>query len=263
MPDDRLELVAVHVEGEQKGLKILWSSSTSAERNRGVWSNPAWKATGKEILASARMPADPILRLYLFDPSGDTPPRPLLQQGPLPAEGLAYSPDGTRLACCGQRLSKPWASPRGTPAKFGPTVELVLGPDAALDLDTGKVAAAPKTSGFQPRRDWMCTCGADVNTSDTFGGWTMCAWDMVIKIVDENRWDVSMEELQDAIVGGMGSAPVETAFGLKRQLPATYIFNTREGGVGVLQVVALSGAPRGVKIRYKLLAGSPAEKTSK
>jgi len=263
LPDGGLELAAVHTEGEKKGLKILWSSSTSAERNRGFFSNAAWNATSEEILARARMPADPILRLYVFDISGDKPPRPLLKQGALPAEALAYSPDGTRIACCGQRSSKPWASPGGTPAKFGPTVELVLGPDSALDLDTGKVSAAPKTNRFQPRRDWMRNCGADVNISDTSGGWTLRASDMVMKIVDDNRWDVSMEEFQDAILGGTGNAPVETALGLKRQLPATYIFNTREGGVGVLQAVALSEAPKGVKIRYKLLAGGVAEKPLK
>ena len=97
----------------------------------------------------------------------------LAQTRALPAEALAYSPDGTRIACCGQRSSKPWASPGGTPAKLGPTVELVLGPDSALDLDTGKVSAAPKTNRFQPRRDWMRNCGADVNISDTSGGWTL------------------------------------------------------------------------------------------
>jgi Tol biopolymer transport system component len=107
LPDGGLELAAVRAEGEKKGLKILWSSSTSAERNRGGWSSPAWSPTSKEILASARMPADSMPRLYLFDLSGDKPPRPLLNHGTLAAEGLAYSPDGTRLACCGQRSSKP------------------------------------------------------------------------------------------------------------------------------------------------------------
>jgi Tol biopolymer transport system component len=262
LPDGGLELGVVHTEGERKGLKILWASSTAAERNYGFLSSPTWTPGGKEILARARMPADHYLRLYLFDLGGEKSPRLLLNYGTLPADGLAYSPDGTRIACCGYRLSKPWAAAGGTPAKFGPPVELVLGPDSALDLDTGKVSAAPKTNRFQPRREWMRGCGADVNVSDAFGGWTLCASDMIMKVVDQNRWDVSMEDLQDAIFVGTGTAPVAVAFRLTRQLPATYIFNTREGGVGVLQAVALSEAPKGVKIRYKLLAGVVAEKTS-
>jgi len=43
------------------------------------------------------------------------------------------------------------------------------------------------------------------------------------------------------------------------ELPATYLFKTREGGIGVLQILAVrEEAPRGVRIRYKMVAGSPA-----
>ncbi|HNT56144.1 MAG TPA: hypothetical protein PKG95_15610, partial [Anaerolineaceae bacterium] len=39
----------------------------------------------------------------------------------------------------------------------------------------------------------------------------------------------------------------------KGDLPATYLFQTREGSRGVLQIVGFTDEPRGVKIRYKLL----------
>ena len=36
-------------------------------------------------------------------------------------------------------------------------------------------------------------------------------------------------------------------------LPKTYLFKTREGGMGVLQVLAVVSEPDGVKFRYKRL----------
>jgi len=39
-------------------------------------------------------------------------------------------------------------------------------------------------------------------------------------------------------------------------LPSTWIFQTREGGVGILQITGFTGNPRGVKIRYKLVQAS-------
>lgn len=38
-----------------------------------------------------------------------------------------------------------------------------------------------------------------------------------------------------------------------KKLPATWLFNTREGGVGILQITGFTDKPRGVKIRYKLV----------
>ena len=37
------------------------------------------------------------------------------------------------------------------------------------------------------------------------------------------------------------------------ELPATYAFKTREGGMGILQIVGFTGKPKGVKIRYKMV----------
>jgi len=39
----------------------------------------------------------------------------------------------------------------------------------------------------------------------------------------------------------------------KGELPATYIFKTREGGIGILQITGFNDEPRGVKIRYQML----------
>jgi hypothetical protein len=67
-------------------------------------------------------------------------------------------------------------------------------------------------------------------------------------------------------------ADLQTGEGLKevaetrspKTLPATFLFKTREGGVGVLQITGFTDNPPGVKIRYKLVqpavSGSSAAK---
>ena len=35
--------------------------------------------------------------------------------------------------------------------------------------------------------------------------------------------------------------------------PATFLFQTREGSIGILQITEVTDNPRGVKIRYKLV----------
>jgi hypothetical protein len=39
----------------------------------------------------------------------------------------------------------------------------------------------------------------------------------------------------------------------KGMLPETFLFRTREGGEGVLQIVGFNDNPHGVRIRYKLV----------
>jgi hypothetical protein len=47
----------------------------------------------------------------------------------------------------------------------------------------------------------------------------------------------------------------------KGDLPTTYFFKTREGGIGVLQIVGFTERePRGVKIRYKMAKGPSARR---
>lgn len=40
--------------------------------------------------------------------------------------------------------------------------------------------------------------------------------------------------------------------------PTTFLFQTREGSIGILQITGVNDNPRGVKIRYKLVRGSTA-----
>jgi hypothetical protein len=42
------------------------------------------------------------------------------------------------------------------------------------------------------------------------------------------------------------------------ELPVTFAFKTRQGGMGLLQITGFTENPRGVKIRYKLVQQSNA-----
>ena len=136
--------------------------------------------------------------------------------------------------------------------------------DRVLDLDDGRLLSVPpdimraRVNNPRPLLNWMVAHGADLVVSDypsstslgfhlddglllrpadntTFDGITASASDV-------GRQLAQREASQDADVPkvDIGAQPV-------------FLFKTREGGVGVLQILDLTDNPRGVKIRYKLL----------
>jgi hypothetical protein len=40
------------------------------------------------------------------------------------------------------------------------------------------------------------------------------------------------------------------------KLPSTWVFRTREGGMGLMQITGFTENPHGVKIRYKLVSST-------
>jgi hypothetical protein len=44
------------------------------------------------------------------------------------------------------------------------------------------------------------------------------------------------------------------ALSAQGKLPATYVFRTREGGRGLLQITGFADRPPGLKVRYKLVS---------
>ena len=139
---------------------------------------------------------------------------------------------------------------------FGPvierTVETAVSGRSAIDLDTGKVSTGPQVvENAQSLQDWMQSTGVDAlgmrgSPAPGLGG-----FDMVAIPVPNERWDISIPELRGILTMGKLGSPV-TMSG-KGELPATYLFTTREGGMGVLQIVGFVDKPWAVKIRYKLM----------
>jgi|GEM_PF-2731585 len=149
-----------------------------------------------------------------------------------------------------------WAADANSAAKlsFGPVVEREV--DGAIDFDTGKVAALPEK--FSESSDiadnvlkavaWLEHGGLDAITEPSR---SLKGVGMKAKMVDKDAWNhLTPEQVVSAIKG----IKRETWQDLDpdRTTPLTWVFETREGGKGILQ--ALGEATQGMKVRYKLLA---------
>jgi hypothetical protein len=86
-------------------------------------------------------------------------------------------------------------------------------------------------------------------TTEGFAG-----WDMRVVPVGPDDWD----RLTPAVFAAKLSRalPPDTYLGRINALPATFLFQTREGGAGILQITGFTDEPRAVKFRYKLAQDS-------
>jgi len=146
---------------------------------------------------------------------------------------------------------------------YGPVVEKVIAGKGDenkrfIDLDTGKQFAAAEFFGPKAEpspeetRQWWKNNGIDAmgDTSSTSRG--LVGFDMVAVPVAEAEWTVAApERLQYWLtVTRPGTPATMSAAG---KLPTTYVFQTREGGRGLLQIAGFTDNLGGVKIRYKLV----------
>ena len=152
--------------------------------------------------------------------------------------------------------------PTTTATSFGPVIERVV--DGAIDFDSGKVVAEPEK--FSDSNDiaenvlkaieWLERQGMDAITepSQSLKGVGIKA-----KAMNKDAWDHLMPE---EIIATLQSTKRETWQDLDPnrktdedlKTPMTWIFETREGGKGILQVLDCAG--KGVKVRYKLVLKS-------
>jgi hypothetical protein len=163
----------------------------------------------------------------------------------------------------------------GTQAfSFGPVVERVVVdskarfPDESariaatmmIDFDTGALHAGSKEiweadTAFQKR--WMQSNGIDaLAVIPEVNG--LVAVDMAVIPVAAELWEqASGAEL---VQQTQGAAKLSTfLISARGPGPATWLFRTREGGAGILQITGFTDNPRGVKIRYKLVQTAPAK----
>jgi predicted Ser/Thr protein kinase len=124
-----------------------------------------------------------------------------------------------------------------------------------LDLDSGTVLTSAKIdweshTGYE----WIRTNGLDVVASESAKHFpVLLGFDTIIAPAPTNGWDIltpadvannwtllQAEPRQDQFLGAL---PGQTD---------TFIFQTREGGKGILQILGFADNPPGVKIRYKL-----------
>ena len=162
---------------------------------------------------------------------------------------------------------------------FGPVIEHVLNdPDddtrnSFMDLDTGKVFDCPvewpvnrmtNASPFEAGIRFGLTMGAaesllravrerKIDLQSDASGNSLTAYDMAVVAVPNEQFNTSAEAVAQSWQPASpepveGYAPLHAT-----NVPATWLFKTREGGMGVLQVAGFTEKPRGVKLRYKLV----------
>ncbi len=150
---------------------------------------------------------------------------------------------------------------------FGPVIEREVEENAGprfvwFDLDHGKSVAS--TNAFPDREDkdieddefqqWRIKNGVDVGASFSGGHPARLLSldsDFACVAVNEDQWQqMATSTLQEIL-----RAAHQKVMTHDEKRPATYVFKTREGGNGILQITGVADKPRGVKIRYKLVQG--------
>jgi serine/threonine protein kinase len=152
---------------------------------------------------------------------------------------------------------------------FGPVVECTMGNESVIDFEAGKVIAELPfavtneddiAKALLSALTWMRHEGLDAMYD--IGGWfstkgLKCV-DMKTAPLENDAWDrLAPEQLASALA----DAKAETWGSLDGtgKFPKTYAFQTREGVVGILQLIGTTEEPQSVKLRYKLVQPTPRE----
>jgi hypothetical protein len=125
-----------------------------------------------------------------------------------------------------------------------------------LDLDSGTILTNASLD-WQSRAGskWLRTNGLDLVTTESSKHVPMLlGLDLILARLPTNGWDLvtaadvihnwtllRQEHRQEQILGALPDGS------------DAFLFQTREGGSGILQLTGLSENPRGVEIRYKLV----------
>ncbi|MHC4693870.1 MAG: tetratricopeptide repeat protein [Planctomycetota bacterium] len=143
---------------------------------------------------------------------------------------------------------------------FGPVMERVINDDGEeknwlIDFDTGKLFShsieIPSEEKFLR---WCAENRIDAMGETRTSGPGLYGFDMAVIPIETETWEtISPKELADDLSVAKGGTPaLMSAAG---NLPVTYIFKTREGGMGIVQILHMqhNKKPRHFRIRYKML----------
>jgi RNA polymerase sigma factor (sigma-70 family) len=147
---------------------------------------------------------------------------------------------------------------------FGDVIERIVNDDGlrkdeCIDFDTGKLHTGPEGafSSREQGRAWFRSTGADAHGETEEGETGLWSVEMALLPLDNDQWEGGdPAELRDMIAEGRGALELMSGDG---DLPQTYLFRTREGSIGVCQIlkVARDAEQHGkIAIRYKLIKES-------
>lgn len=143
---------------------------------------------------------------------------------------------------------------------FGPVIEATL--DArengkALDLDTGRQKESPfpgKNPGRMGQKKWAKATGMDLEAEvrDSTRG-RLFSYDGRMLKVKNRLWAETTLANQATILPEPTVEGESFLVDMNVEVGDTLTFRTREGGVGMLQILGFTEDPKGIKIRYKML----------
>lgn len=152
----------------------------------------------------------------------------------------------------------PTSKPVGEPATytFGQVIECTLTETSAalLDLDTGQ------TWGGMGGRHPDMHVFLDVGT-DSAGGSHPSLRAHSLYTVRTADWNIKADDFGKVLTPQVVPTNTTVLATPADRLPVTHWFRTGKGTVGILQVLAFTEAPRGVRIRYRFLQPAAASQT--
>ena len=158
------------------------------------------------------------------------------------------------------------ATQPGSQPAFGPVIERVLPRryDTAgmyfIDLESGQVLNPPPEVTEKTFPAWAKKTGADAGCGVSFasGGEYLDGFDCCFKAAPAGSFaDLTPEQVVSELDGVRPVKEQSVALDRDVKLPPTFCFKTREGGMGLLQVIGFTDEPRGIRIRYKMLRNGP------
>jgi beta-lactamase regulating signal transducer with metallopeptidase domain/HEAT repeat protein len=152
--------------------------------------------------------------------------------------------------------------------RFGAVIENVLPvtegrSEKLLDIDTGRWdTKADFGENDRETHKWVRDNGLDllgVFEKEQFG---LLAFDMAVLPVKNTDWErlTAEEVVANWSLAQMEANKITPMTPMEApDRPATYLFRTRENGIGILQIVDFTDNPKGVKIQYKIVEGTGSE----
>jgi hypothetical protein len=150
--------------------------------------------------------------------------------------------------------------------EFGPEVERIMQedgrPDSWIDFDTSQIYHPPKDvhdGPEEPMFAWIRQCGIDAAAEDGVPGFMTV--DLTAVRLAQADWNhlIPSQLIKAVARRDAHIKPVKQGqFDIVNLISipgSTFGFKTREGGLGILQVVDFMEDPWRVKIRYKMLQG--------
>lgn len=148
------------------------------------------------------------------------------------------------------------------PPEFGPAIERELGgwptlDCTVLDLDLGRLLLVPTNivagsmNNPRPLLHWMVERGADLTVQMGAGPALHLDDGVLLRLEGGATFEsVAASTVRRQLAGGGGAQNVSIPSAEVKAQPV-FVYRTREGGMGVLQVLGPSQDPRSLRIRFK------------